>query len=551
MTRKIYRFLFLLVFLLAFPLFSDETAPPLFKGLLLVGKKEDLNPAGYQNIQGVLAYHINLPAKPNKLKKELKHSFNNPLTQEQILAIKQEVISFYQKHHRPVVMITVPEQNISSGVLQLLVTEGKLGQVKVKGQKWSDEEKIRTYIRLEPDQVIASDILDQDLYWMNRNPFRRVDAVYTPGDKVGTTDIELIVSDRYPFRVYAGIDNTGNDVIGNNRLFAGFTWGKLLGTDQTLSYQYSTSDNFNKFQGHALFYEAPLPWRHFLILYGGYSSVDAPFKVPNIRATKFRSHGFSLQGSLRYDIPLQTRGPLLHEFTWGFDFKRTNNNLDLGGRPVIASDLVNLTQLMVGYNIGFENETITTSFEIEGFYSPGQWIADQSNHNYSSLRPFAKNKYLYARCAFTLIGHFYKRWSIHNYLRGQIASINLLPSEEYGIGGMTTVRGYKERVINGDNAFIWNVELRTPLLSPLNALAGHKKFRDSMQFLLFFDYGWEEVKKKAIGQMKSQHLMSIGPGMRYDIVPYLTFRADFGFQLHNIDLGGPFKRLHFSLILGY
>lgn len=58
--------------------------------------------------------------------------------------------------------------------------------------------------------------------------------------------------------------------------------------------------------------------------------MDADFHVPTILGARFRTHGFSLQTSLRYDIPLKPHLNFLHEVTWGFDFKRTNNNLDLG-----------------------------------------------------------------------------------------------------------------------------------------------------------------------------------------------------------------------------
>ena len=193
----------------------------------------------------------------------------------------------------------------------------------------------------------------------------------------------------------------------------------------------------------------------------------------------------------------------------------------------------------------------TVSFEIEGFYSPGKWIADQTNRDYNSLRPFAKNHYVYARSAFTLIWRYFEDWAMHNYLRGQIANNNLLPSEEYGVGGSNTVRGYKERIVNGDNAFIWNFEMRTPAFSILRTFSGWTNCNDECLFLLFFDYGWENVHHKVEGQTKSYYLASVGPGVRYNINPYIQFKADWGFQLHHLPFEGPHRRLHFSLVAGY
>ncbi|MCP5505392.1 MAG: ShlB/FhaC/HecB family hemolysin secretion/activation protein [Chlamydiales bacterium] len=527
-------------------------AAPHFKGLILVGKENDLNPSGYEEVHGIMTYHVKIPGNLVNLKRAVRPYYNHPLNAETITAIKKRVIEYYTQNHRPVVAVSVPQQDITDGVLQLMVTEGKLSTVTCSGNKWFSDKQILEGFHLDPGESIASDLLNQNLYWLNRSPFRQVDAVYTPGTEEGTTNIELICKDRFPLRVYAGIDNTGNDVTGNNRLFAGLTWGNVFWTDQRLSYQYATSSDFKRFQAHTLYYEIPLPWwQHLINLYGGYSTVDANFRVPTITGARFRTHGFSLQASLRYDITLRAMKNFLHEVTWGFDFKRTNNNLDLGGVPIIAENNVNLTQFQLGYNLGYALNPLSLSFEVEGFYSPGKWISDQTNKDYQSLRPFAKNQYVYARTALSLIYTFYKEWTLHNTFRGQIASNNLLPSEEYGVGGWNTVRGYKERIVNGDQVFIWNIELRTPPVSILNPLAGYKKFNDTFQFLLFFDYGLSSVRRTAPGQPKTSYLTSIGPGVRYNVIPYLTFRADWGFQLHNLHLGGPYQRLHFSLSVGY
>lgn len=41
--------------------------------------------------------------------------------------------------------------------------------------------------------------------------------------------------------------------------------------------------------------------------------------------------------------------------------------------------------------------------------------------------------------------------------RGQLASTNLLPSEQMGLGGYNSVRGYLERQVNVDNGLIVNL----------------------------------------------------------------------------------------------
>jgi len=451
----------------------------------------------------------------------------------------------------PIVLIQVPSQDISKGILQLVITVAKVGKISATGAKYFSDEKIANYIQLQPGEEINSKVINRDLFWINRNPFRNVNIIYSPGEEMGTTDIELLINDRYPLRVYTGIDNTGNKVTDRNRLFAGFNCGKLFGTDQQLSYQFTTSDNFKDFRSHTVYYDAPLPWRHYFVLFGGYSHVEGTFYSPSVSGTSFTNKGSSWQASFRYDIPLYPNNAFLHEFTFGFDFKRTNNNLELGGIPIVGKH-VNLTQLMAGYNLGYENTPITTSFEVEGFYSPGRWISDQTNAAYQTIRAFAKSKYVYLRSSYTLVWRFFKKWAFYNYLRGQVATENLLPSEEFGVGGYNTVRGYPERVLNGDNAFIYNFEIRTPSVGIIDSIRSKSaKWNDQFQLLAFFDFGWVNKHKKTAFEKKSYHALSVGPGVRYNIVPYLTTRLDYGYQLKRLDLIGSRHRLHFSVVLGY
>lgn len=520
------------------------------KGLILVGNKSGLNPPKYEKAQTIEIYNIHLPGTLSSLRNEvIPHFFHQHVTKKSILKLKKAILRYYRDRNRPIVTIQVPEQDISSGVLQLIVTEAEVGEITVRGNKYFKSSRIKDAIDLEPGEPVNSKVLLQDLMWLNRNPFRQVDVVYSPGKEAGTTDIELLVHDRRPWRLYGGVDNTGNDVTGNNRLFAGFNLGNLFWADQILSYQFSTAVDFKRFWAHTLHYTIPLPWKHIMIFYGGYSHVDSKFAVPNVIGTDFRNKGWSTQGSFRYDIPLTPYPRILQEMFFGFDFKRTNNNLEFGGVPVVSNN-VNLFQLVLAYNMGFETKKVTTSWEIEGFYSPGRWLSDQSKADYRTLRPFAKPTYFYARTSFSFIWCFSKPLEFHTYFRGQIATTNLLPSEEYGVGGYNTVRGYKERAANGDHAIVYNGEIRTRKAS-LAQLFGLKPWIDEFQLLGFLDYGIAYKDRAALGERKTRHLLSVGPGIRYNILPYVSFRSDLGFQLKNLEDGEPHRRLHFLLVVSY
>ena len=113
-----------------------------------------------------------------------------------------------------------------------------------------------------------------------------------------------------------------------------------------------------------------------------------------------------------------------------------------------------------------------------------------------------------------------------------------MPTEQYGLGGYNTVRGYDERAANGENAYVFNTELRTPPGS-IFKIFGNQEVDDSIQFLAFFDYGFTGNIKPPSGSTTQQDfwLMSVGPGLRYNIDRFVSVRFDWGFQLHRAPIG--------------
>ncbi|MBI4026248.1 MAG: hypothetical protein HY360_14775 [Verrucomicrobia bacterium] len=69
---------------------------------------------------------------------------------------------------------------------------------------------------------------------------------------------------------------------------------------------------------------------------------------------------------------------------------------------------------------------------------------------------------------------------------------------------------------------------------------------------MFWDYGSAENFRLLTGEDPHVPLSSVGPGMRYSITPYLSVRADYGFQLY--DTGANMRsnsRWHIGAVLSY
>lgn len=458
----------------------------------------------------------------------LEPFLNQPLTHDSVRAIKSTILKYYHGIGYPFVLAVVPQQDITNGVLQVVIIEGKIGTITVEGNKWFPSKLLAHYIRQESGKRIDTEALLEDAAWINRNPFRQVELLFAPGKEQGTTNLVLETQDRLPFRPYAGADNTGTQVTEEARIFGGFNWGNVLGLDHLATFQFTTAPSFNDFHAYTVQYQAPLPWRHLLWIYGGYAAVKG-----DIQGFDMNLHGSSTQGSLRYKIPIGSGyGKLLQEFDWGYDYKRTDNDLQFG-EAVVSQTHADINQWDVEYSLDYTSRKAKVSLWLELFGSPFQMTPGQTNHAYQTLRPFAKALYAYGRARFSITRSIPHGFSLSAVLAGQGASANLLPSEQFGLGGYDTVRGYEEREVNVDNGVLLSGELHFPSFNVLGLK--RKKWSDKMEVLVFIDYGAGRNHKLYPGE-KTQQLLGIGPGLRYTIGPYLFFRSDWGFQMRHTGL---------------
>lgn len=527
---------------------SGETTRTI-EGLILVSNKDHLlDPECVEDVRGLYIVDVDIPGRYKDLQRILDPIyFDQPFTTQKIREIKGAIHRYYEENKEPFVLVYVPQQEICYDVLQIVIMRSKLGKIKVEGNRSFTARDISRYVHSVPGEDLNVVSLQTDLNFINRNPFRRVNAIYGPGKELGTTDIILDTEDRRTYRLYASADNTGVPTTGRQRIMAGLSLGKVIGLDQVFSYQYTSSYDFKNFQAHTAQWTINLPWLHALNFYGGYSMLEPDLPFPS-----FTNKGRSTQASGRYIVPLRSARLTTHEIGFGFDYKNTNNNLFFTDFYSNFAQLVNLSQFMLQYKRNHEWSDWRIDYEAQIYYSPGALFENQSDADYEALRAGAKNKYVYGKAAFRYFQRLPKHFTVDIWLRGQLASGNLLPSEQFGIGGFDTVRGYDERQLSMDTAFVGNLEVRSPAFS-LISMIRRFPMRDALQFLAFVDYGYGRNHNLFEGEPLDAYLLGIGPGLRYTLDPYIAVRLDYGFRLHHLAAFPRFEtgEIHFSVTASY
>jgi hemolysin activation/secretion protein len=525
---------------------GDAVLVAALRGIVFVGERTALQPQGFAT-EGVQTGGVPL-LDAEAFRARVTPFLGKPVTARLLNELTREVVLFYRRHERPIVDVLVPEQNISNGTLQVLVIEGRLGQVRAEGNAAFTSEQLTSQVRAQPGAVIDGGPLLEDIAWLNQNPFRQVDLVFTRGAQLGETDVVLRTKDRLPVRVYAGYEDSGNDLTGDERVLAGVNWGNAFGRDQLLNYQLMASPDFKKLVAHSGSYVVPLRWRHTLMFFGSYATSN-----PVLTGGLFTLKGTSWQASARYRVPLPAKGGvgLTHEMSAGVDFKRSNNNLEFGGAQVF-DQWTDVGQAVVNYSASLNDRLGHTTADVQLVWSPGGLTGDNRTGRFRAARAYARADYAYARLVIERTTKLPAEFKWIARVTAQAANRNLLGSEQLGLGGYDTVRGYEEREANGDNGFILSNELRTRPFSAAKLL-GHEGVNDRLELLGFVDYGEASNHRLLAGEDAHLVLASVGGGLRWTLAPHLTLRADYGTQLvkSGVSDGRREKRAHVGVVMAY
>src|SRR5690606_20963739 len=106
--------------------------------------------------------------------------------------------------------------------------------------------------------------------------------------------------------------------------------------------------------------------------------------------------GTNIQASIRYVVPFAPKAHFSQEIIAGFDIKNTNNTIEFTDTdPIIGHD-INMTQWLLSYKCKYEWKKIEVEGGLEGIFSPLEWLPNQTNADFATLRPNATNTWFYA-----------------------------------------------------------------------------------------------------------------------------------------------------------
>ncbi|MCZ9552091.1 ShlB/FhaC/HecB family hemolysin secretion/activation protein [Enterobacter hormaechei] len=347
------------------------------------------------------------------------------------------------------------EQDLSGGVLHLAVLEGKLQHIRLEGVP--DRTLKMTFPGLEGKILNLRDI-EQGMEQLNRVRQRPVEIEILPGDRQGYSVVNLTATPEFPLSGSVSFDNSGQKSTGTGQLNGALYGNNLLGlADKWFISGGRSSDFSNSKDAQNFAAGVSIPY--------GYGLLDYSYSWSNYLSTIdnngyfWRSTGDTETHRLTGSWVLFRNGDIKTGVSAGITHRINRNYLD---DVLLATSSRKLSSLSLGINhtqkIASGVATLNPTFT-QGV----PWFGAEDDSDKQGDVPKAEFR------KWSLNGSFQRPladklwWLTSVYF--QWSPDRLYGSERLTLGGETSVRGFKEQYISGDNGGYWRNELNWSLFT--------------------------------------------------------------------------------------
>ena len=434
----------------------------------------------------------------------------------------------------PFVSVSTPAQELTSGLLQVRVIEFRLAAKTASQASPFDAPYIESRVRAGEGDPIDAGLLSQDLDWLNRFPFRQSEALFTPGQALGDTNLQLQTTSFKPWSAYAGYANSGSPGTGWDRYFVGIQTVVPWLHDAYAAYQ-ATASNDALFKDDRLFSGAAYP--AYFSQAGRVTIPTFPRQALDVSIDYVRPtqtvQDFLIRQSV-FEAALNYRGalsdlwrPLPGDASVGLEVKRQTSRALFSGVDVQGSS-VDIFQVTLGYSARESDRFGQSSGGLTANISPGGM--DRRNSD-AALASFSTGRSTSAEYGY-LSGTFSRLTrlptvmgiqglTLTDSLIGQYAAQALPLTEQIGLGSASLVRGYTLDDGAFDTALISRNELR--------ALAFTLSF-SQMSPYVFVDAGYGKDRRTKAEAAP----VSTGVGLDCQVAKRLTATLDGAWALRSV-----------------
>jgi hemolysin activation/secretion protein len=448
---------------------------------------------------------------------------NRPITFAELLQVENVITTLYTQAGYINSGAVIPANQAFSpkgAVVKVQIVEGGIEEIKVTGTRRLNSEYIRSRIRLATSKPLNRFRLLEALQLLQLDPLiENLSAELAAGSRPEVSLLEVKVKEADSFRTEFFADNGRNPSVGSFRRGVSINEGNLLGFGDRFGAKYTNTDGSNSYD---LSYSVPVnPRNGTVTVSGGWTNTDVV--EPPFDRIDITGDSFYLDLSLRQPV-IQTP---TQELALGLAFSRQQSQTQIQGKNIFLSPGANDDGETRISALRFVQEYTQRNpqqvFALRSQFSLGVGLFDATvNKNPPDSRFFSwrgQGQYVRLLAPQTLL-----------VLRSdiQLATRTLVPLEQFGVGGLQSVRGYRQDQLLTDNGFLASAEVRLPVLR-LREVEG------LLQVVPFVDFGvgWNNSRNPD-EDPNVNTLASVGLGLQWQMGDQFSARLDYGIPLIDV-----------------
>ncbi|HIK16939.1 MAG TPA: ShlB/FhaC/HecB family hemolysin secretion/activation protein [Leptolyngbyaceae cyanobacterium M33_DOE_097] len=453
-----------------------------------------------------------------------KPFLNRPITLAELFQARTAVTQFYIDRGYITSGAYIPPQTLAGEDIEveIRVVEGSLEDIRVTGTRRLKPGYISSRIGLKTQKPLNRDQLLEALQLLQLDPLlESISAELSAGTRPGESLLEVQVKEARAFDLPIILDNGRSPSVGTFRRQAQVIHNNLLGYGDRLFLGYTNTDGSN---AGDFSYTIPVSPRNTTLTFSfGLSDsnvIEEPFNVLDIES---KSQYFEF--TVRHPVVQKPS----REFAVGLTFTQRYSEATLFTGtadelpfPALGADADGITRLSA---IRFFQDAVwRSSNEVIALRSQFSIGLDIFNATINDTPPDSQFFAWRGQAQWVrLLGP-----DTLLLLRGdvQLANQAVLPFEQFALGGIDTVRGYRQDTLLTDDGALLSAEVRLPILRM-------PKINGILQFAPFVDagFGWNLSGRP---DPDPQFLVGVGAGLRLQIGNAVTARFDYGIPLTEV-----------------
>ncbi|NET67101.1 MAG: ShlB/FhaC/HecB family hemolysin secretion/activation protein [Moorea sp. SIO1G6] len=457
---------------------------------------------------------------------------NREVRFEELLQLRSAITELYIKNGYITSGAFLPVQDFSKGVVKIQVVEGDLERIELEGLNRLREGYVRSRLELATNPPLNRSRLEEALKLLQLDPLlNQVDAELTAGSGSGSNILQVKLKEASAFHAGISTANNQSPSIGSlqTRLFVAHD--NLLGFGDRFSTQYSFTEGLDLYD---INYSIPVnPYNGTLTV--RYNNSDSGIIEDEFEEFDIESETRTFSVSFRQPI---FRSPET-EFALSLALDLRRSQTFLLGEPFSFS---------VGPEDG-ESKVTVLRFSQDWIdrSSPSRILAARSQFSFG-LGAFdatinntgTDGRFFSWLGQFQLVQQLSPRTTLITQINAQLTPDSLLSLERFSIGGVDTIKGYRQNQLVADNGILGSVQVRIPLTSDPSKL----------QLAPFFEIGtaWNNLDPDP----DPATIASLGVGLRSQIISGLDLRLDYGIPLIEVNnRGNSLQENGFHFSVGY